>query len=114
MIDILHPLNVCRASAGTGKTYTLAAYYVGLLLAGEDYRSILVITFTNKATAEMGERILGYLHGIALGQEPDFLLRAREFMIRRQQASDEELAQRADECFRAMLLDYNVGCMSVY
>ena len=107
LIDILHPLNVCRASAGTGKTYTLAAYYVGLLLSGEDYRSILAITFTNKATAEMGERILGYLHGIALGQEPAFLLRARTFMIRRQQATDEELAQRADECFRAMLLDYD-------
>jgi hypothetical protein len=25
----------------------LAAYYVGLLLSGEDYRSILAITFTN-------------------------------------------------------------------
>ena len=58
MIDVTHPLNVCRASAGTGKTYTLAAYYVGLLLSGEDYRSILAITFTNKATAEMSERIL--------------------------------------------------------
>ena len=107
MIDIHHPLNVCRASAGTGKTYTLAAYYVGLLLSGEDYRSILAITFTNKATAEMGERILGYLHGIALGQESAFLLRARAFMIRHQDATDEQLAQRAHECFRAMLLDYD-------
>ena len=107
MIDIHHPLNVCRASAGTGKTYTLAAYYVGLLLSGEDYRSILAITFTNKATAEMGERILGYLHGIALGQEPAFLSYAREFMIRNRTATNEQLAQRAHECFRAMLLDYD-------
>ena len=51
LIDIRRPVTVCRASAGTGKTYTLAAYYVGLLLSGEDYRSILAITFTNKATA---------------------------------------------------------------
>ena len=57
LIDIERPVTICRASAGTGKTYTLAAYYVGLLLSGEDYRSILAITFTNKATAEMSERI---------------------------------------------------------
>lgn len=107
MIDIRHPLNVCRASAGTGKTYTLAAYYVGLLLSGEDYRSILAITFTNKATAEMSERILGYLHGISQGTEPAFLLRARDFMLRDQQAPDSVLAQRAHDCFRQMLLDYD-------
>lgn len=71
-IDIKRPITICRASAGTGKTYTLAAYYVGLLLSGEDYRSILAITFTNKATAEMSERIIGYLHSIAQGQESDF------------------------------------------
>ena len=114
MIDLRHPLNICRASAGTGKTYTLAAYYVGLLLSGEDYRSILAITFTNKATAEMSERILGYLYGISQGSERDFLLRARDFMIRDAQASDAELARRAGDCFRRMLLDYdNVQVMTI-
>ena len=114
MIDVRHPLNVCRASAGTGKTYTLAAYYVGLLLSGEDYRSILAITFTNKATAEMSERILGYLYGITQGTEPAFLLRARDFMIRDAQAPDAYLAQRAWECFQKMLLDYdNVQVMTI-
>ncbi len=107
MIDVTHPLNVCRASAGTGKTYTLAAYYVGLLLSGEDYRSILAITFTNKATAEMSERILGYLYAISQGEEADFLLRARSFMLRDAQAPDAILRQRAHACFRAMLLDYD-------
>ena len=114
MIDVRHPLNVCRASAGTGKTYTLAAYYVGLLLSGEDYRSILAITFTNKATAEMSERIVGYLYGISQGTEPAFLLRARDFMVRDVQAPDELLQQRAGECFRKMLLDYdNVQIMTI-
>lgn len=114
MIDVLHPLNICRASAGTGKTYTLAAYYVGLLLSGEDYRSILAITFTNKATAEMSERILGYLYGISQGTEPAFLLRARDFMVRNNNASDTELAHRAGECFSKMLLDYdNVQVMTI-
>ena len=80
LIDIRRPVTVCKASAGTGKTYTLAAYYVGLMLSGEDYRSILAITFTNKATAEMSERILGYLHGIAEGGEDDFLAYTMTFV----------------------------------
>lgn len=107
LIDIRRPVTVCRASAGTGKTYTLAAYYVGLLLSGEDYRSILAITFTNKATAEMSERIIGYLHEIAEGGAKDFLSYARKFMIRDQGAPDEVLCKRAGECFEKMLLDYD-------
>ena len=107
LIDIKRPVTVCRASAGTGKTYTLAAYYVGLLLSGEDYRSILAITFTNKATAEMSERIIGYLHEIAEGGAKDFLNYARKFMIRDQGAPDEVLCRRAGECFEKMLLDYD-------
>ena len=107
LIDIRRPVTVCRASAGTGKTYTLAAYYVGLLLSGEDYRSILAITFTNKATAEMSERIIGYLHEISEGGAKDFLDYARRFMIRDQGAPDEVLCRRAGECFEKMLLDYD-------
>lgn len=107
LIDIRHPLNVCKASAGTGKTFTLAAYYVGLLLSGESYRSILAVTFTNKATAEMRERIILYLQGIAEGGEDDFLARARQFMLRHYDATDEELRARARVCFNEMLLDYD-------
>ena len=107
LIDIHKPVTICRASAGTGKTYTLAAYYVGLLLSGEDYRSILAITFTNKATAEMSERIIGYLHGIAEGGESAFLEYARSFMVRDAGAPESLLRARAGECFRKMLLDYD-------
>lgn len=107
LIDIQHPITICKASAGTGKTYTLAAYYVGLLLSGEDYRSILAITFTNKATAEMSERILGYLHAIANGEEKDFLEYAKRFMIRDYNVPDSVLRQRAEENFRRMLLDFD-------
>lgn len=106
-IDLSHPMNVCRASAGTGKTFTLAACYVGLLLSGESYRNILAVTFTNKATAEMKERILSYLHAIAEGREKDFFEKARSFMIARQGDSDAQLRQRAGECFRQMLSDYD-------
>ena len=53
-------LTVYKASAGSGKTFTLAAEYIARLLNGEPgmYRHILAVTFTNKATTEMKERIL--------------------------------------------------------
>ena len=107
LIDVRQPVTVCKASAGTGKTYTLAAYYIGLLLSGEDYRSILAITFTNKATAEMSERILKYLHAISQGKESDFLAYTRRFMLRDNAAPDELLALRAGQCIKQMLLDYD-------
>ena len=61
-------LNIYRASAGSGKTFTLALEYIKLLIANpESYRKILAVTFTNKATGEMKERILGKLYGVANG-----------------------------------------------
>lgn len=107
LLHIQQPVTICKASAGTGKTYTLAAYYVGLLLSGEDYRSILAITFTNKATAEMSERILHFLHEIAQGGADDFLNYARCFMVRDAKADESLLRRRAGECFQRMLLDYD-------
>ncbi|HTL80287.1 MAG TPA: UvrD-helicase domain-containing protein [Bacteroidia bacterium] len=57
---------VYRSSAGSGKTYTLVREYLLLALADvadppQRYREILAITFTNKAAAEMKERIIRYL-----------------------------------------------------
>ena len=110
-MDFYHPMNVCRASAGTGKTFTLAAYYVGLLLSGESYRNILAVTFTNKATAEMKERILGYLYGIATGTGDEaFLKKALELTMTHPDPpykGRESVRARAEQCFREMLLDYD-------
>ena len=48
-----------KASAGSGKTFTLAVQYIRLLIEDPfSYRRILAVTFTNKATTEMKERIL--------------------------------------------------------
>jgi exodeoxyribonuclease V beta subunit len=63
---------VIEASAGTGKTFTLAALYVRLVLGhGRDAKGlqpahILVMTFTDAATAELRERIRLRLHEAAL------------------------------------------------
>lgn len=60
-------LLVYKASAGSGKTFTLAVEYIKLLIENpRNYRQILAVTFTNKATAEMKERILSQLYGIAM------------------------------------------------
>lgn len=59
------PLTVYKASAGSGKTFRLAVQYITMLVnSPEDYRTILAVTFTNKATAEMKQRILSQLYGI--------------------------------------------------
>lgn len=52
---------IYNASAGSGKTFALVKEYLKLLLSSdqiEPYKNILAITFTNKAVAEMKERII--------------------------------------------------------
>src|SRR5436190_16585890 len=54
-------LKVYSSSAGSGKTYSLTKEYLKLALQSPDtsyYKTILAITFTNDAAAEMKERIL--------------------------------------------------------
>ena len=61
-------ITIAKASAGSGKTYTLAKTYISLLLKSRDlyaYRHILAVTFTNKATGEMKARILRELDILA-------------------------------------------------
>lgn len=58
-------LKVYKASAGSGKTFTLAIEYIKLLINNPtSYRNTLAVTFTNKATEEMKMRILSQLYGI--------------------------------------------------
>jgi exodeoxyribonuclease V beta subunit len=59
----LHGIRLIEASAGTGKTWTIAALYLRLVLGRYDHGKpllppqILVVTFTKAATAELRERI---------------------------------------------------------
>ena len=63
-------LVVYKASAGSGKTFTLAVEYIKLLIQNpRAYRNILAVTFTNKATTEMKKRILEQLYGIYIGDK---------------------------------------------
>ena len=54
----LHGVRLIEASAGTGKTYSITTLYLRLLLEQDlSVEQILVVTFTNAATEELGERI---------------------------------------------------------
>lgn len=102
-------LLLTKASAGTGKTYTLAAYYVALLMQDVPYKSILAVTFTNKATAEMKERIVGYLYAIATHPElpstRGFMNKVREMGV--SGMSDAAMIAKAEILFRQVLADYD-------
>ena len=64
-------LKVYKSSAGSGKTFTLVKAYLKLCLKVEGpsaFSTILAITFTNKATYEMKDRLMKTLKDLSLGQ----------------------------------------------
>ena len=101
-------LTVYKASAGSGKTFTLATRCIALLLAApaSSYRHILAVTFTNKATAEMKERILGQLFGLSRGlpSSADYLDTIRPALPG---LGDEEIRRRAADVLRRIVHDYD-------
>ena len=59
-----YSFKIINSSAGSGKTFNLATEYIAKLLKSEDeehFKSMLALTFTNKASIEMKDRILIYL-----------------------------------------------------
>ena len=67
----VNALELYKSSAGSGKTTALARQYIVLLYPEvKNFREILAVTFTNKATEEVKERILHYLYQLC-SYEPD-------------------------------------------
>jgi len=105
-------LTVYSASAGSGKTYTLAAEYIARLLSEplSPHRHVLAVTFTNKATAEMKERILQRLYDLSTGTAEDFretLLTRTYYAKELRQLGEQELRNRAGKALREIIHDYD-------
>ena len=66
-------LRVYRASAGAGKTFALTMEYFKIVFnVSSEYKNVLAVTFTNKATEEMKSRIVRELNKLAEGQKSDY------------------------------------------
>ena len=99
-------LTVYRASAGSGKTFTLALEYIKLLVENpQSFRQTLAVTFTNKATEEMKMRILSDLYGISKGlKNSDALLeKIKESSV----FSEKQIRDRAWLSLQLLIHNYN-------
>jgi ATP-dependent helicase/nuclease subunit A len=68
----MQKLIIYKASAGSGKTYKLTEEYLRLAFR-VPFHNILAVTFTNKATTEMKDRITGVLDSLARGSHSSYL-----------------------------------------
>lgn len=114
-------LNIIKASAGSGKTFTLALEYITLLLGerSEDgslrlysgtrkreyHRHILAVTFTNKATEEMKQRIVKELAILAgmRDEKSNYL----ETLCQRFKATEADIRKAAKRALTELLFDYS-------
>ena len=105
-------LKLMKASAGSGKTYSLARQYIELLLKSSDryaYRHILAVTFTNKATDEMKSRILKELHIMASNpSDSDY----RDYFVPSLFAVEADMQDKAKKVLQDILHDYSAFAVS--
>ena len=102
------PLTVYKASAGSGKTFTLASEFIKLLVRNpQNYRQILAVTFTNKATEEMKMRILSQLYGIWRGLDDSKSYAQKVYAALGGELSQQQIAQRAGEALHLLLHNYS-------
>jgi len=99
-------MTVYKASAGSGKTFTLAIRFIELLIQKpEAYRETLAVTFTNKATEEMKKRILSQLYGLwkQLPDSTDYSNRICNDL----QCDKDFVSEQAGRAMKLMLHDYS-------
>lgn len=96
-------LNIYKASAGSGKTFALTLEYFKIIFSfPQEYKNILAVTFTNKATEEMKNRIIGELHLLAEGEKSSY----GPLLCQRFGYTEEQLKNRATVLRTLLLHDY--------
>ena len=110
---------VYSASAGAGKTYTIAYEFISMMLLGDDYRDILAVTFTNKASEEMKSRIVKDLYWISHVDAGIFSEKTKketeDIIAKIDKKTDlgrEEIIKRAKKFFTEVLHDYSFFSVS--
>ncbi len=97
-------LTIYRASAGAGKTHKLTGEYLLLLFAQRGgYRRILAVTFTNKATDEMKNRIVVELYQLASGRPSDYV----KLLASAYKLTEPQVRRQAREILCDILHDYS-------
>lgn len=98
-------LKIYKASAGSGKTHHLALEYLKLVLhEPENYRHILAVTFTNKATEEMKTRILQELYMLSTGGKSKM---EKELLNSGKFSTGKDLQESAVKVLKNILYDYS-------
>ncbi|MDH5731825.1 MAG: UvrD-helicase domain-containing protein, partial [Gammaproteobacteria bacterium] len=99
MQSLLCENTTVQASAGSGKTYLLVSRIIQLLLLGAEPASILAITFTRKAAAEMQQRLLDRLYELAAADDAQLkqLLEALDI------PADEQYQHKARQLYEELL-----------
>ena len=99
---------VYKASAGSGKTYTLVLEYLCLALQKDlPYPHILAVTFTNKATREMKMRILATLYALANQPDNPALEDYRQKLTTHLKITETDLQKRSSELLHELLHHYD-------
>ena len=103
------PFKIYKASAGSGKTFTIVREYLTICLGdnADAYREILAVTFTNKAANEMKAKILRFLLGISEGSAKEDVRQMRTYLIGTLKIAENELIRRAKELYVRMLHNYS-------
>ena len=104
------PLLVMSASAGSGKTHQLVLEYLSILLEEKNslgkYKSIVAMTFTNKAALEMKTRIINTLDGLANKQFSTKITSMKSDLLAVLPITEDELKYRAKQALHEILHGY--------
>jgi len=94
---------ILKASAGSGKTYSLTARFVQFLLSGKipqnHLRNILAITFSNNAAKEMKERILSWLKDLYF-KDPEKTRELSQIVSLKEEHLSSKAGAKIDEILR--------------
>ena len=103
------PFKIYKASAGSGKTFTIVREYLTLCLGGNDnaFSEILAVTFTNKAANEMKAKIMRFLLGISEGSDNKEIKQMRDYLLKALNITENVLVERSNRLYTNILHNYS-------